>query len=1047
MKKTFMRYMFSASLCILQMLLSQALLGQISTSKIEGVVKDKDTGNPLAGVQVIVEGTRLGNITNKDGYYFVLDVPPGSREITFAYTGYQKTTVSKVLLLAGQTITVNANLSSAVIQIEGIVVEGQSEILIPRDNTSTKQRMTAEQLQSSPASKLEDLMVLKAGVQVGGEGGRSRGIRIRGGRIGEEAMVVDGVMVRNFVANPYRNGQGWIFEQEVGSRGEDTTPLEFSAGSVEEVDIITGGFQAEYGNAQSGIINIVTKEGMDRYKGDVRFTTDEVNDRTADYGYNQLQLNIGGPVPGVPNLFFHGSGEIQGMADQFPTHASEGFRGVNQKFVDRLNEAVRNDPVLGAQSPAFSLEMFEKGYAFWAGKEGQEAGLWSPGNPVRQPNNWQDRTLSTGKLNYSPICTLKIIGSHNFSRNQRAWDDDASYFNTGIATVADLPNRQWAPGETEIYVPQCIARRTKSHNLLLGMDWDFLRSSDRNASFHFRYTDFRSTEINNSSLLTNWVREDNTFMGWSMHDIPFEIESYPNRELPTDKALQHQLYPDGETNWMKEWPYHTPFGMITEHEYYYLSYNYTREKQNTYKGDLDLQWNRQNRAKAGFQITDFENRKFEIGNSSRTRTRNEFNYKPQMYAAYVQNRTDLGDFVFDYGIRYDLFKPKDNWGFRYGDTFGDIYDPQTTHSWSPRFDVGFPVTDRAQMRFSYGVFTQIPGMTYIYNSGNYGALEYSRTDAFESGISYLVSNDIALDIVGYYRDIDGNVAYKDFFRQYYMEHEGRLVRTFTSGYTNGDNGNIKGVDISLDKRFSNNFSFSSSYTLQFSRTTGSYPDAERSSSTTFLDVTTNETFTPPDELLPMDGDRTHVWTNTVNYMFPDDFKNGTLFNGILKNTGIYAIFSLQSGEPIGGDTRHNYITDADMRYLSSYANYLNYYRGRWYTNLDMRINKKFYLGGSRSIGIFSEIFNVLNHKNSQPYPSGYSYDSYLYVTGGKDLVWSADLGEYQRSLFKSDYNQDGVLSVEEAAKGAIAQSFMTSTMNKKTWGLARQVRFGVEFNF
>ena len=1029
-------------------LCAQALFAQLNTGKIEGVVRDSDTGVPLAGAQVTVEGTRLGNVTNEDGYYFILNVPPGSRGITFVYTGYQKTTVSNVLVLAGQTMTVDGSLSSTIIQIDGIVIEGESDILMPRDNTATKQRMTAEQLNSSPATKLEDLMILEAGVQTGGEGGRNRGMRIRGGRIGEEGMVVDGVLVRNFVANPYRDGQGWIFEQEVGSRGEDTTPLEFSAGSVEEVDIITGGFQAEFGNAQSGIINIVTKEGTDKYRGNVRFTTDEVNDRTADYGYNQLQVSVGGPIPGVPNLFFHGSGEIQGVADQFATHASEGFRGVNQTFIDRLNEAVRNDPVFGEQNPAFSLDMFENGYASWAALEGEEnTGVFSPGNPVRQPNNWQDRTLSSFKLTFSPINTLKIIGSHNFSRNQRAWNDAASYFNTGIATVEDLPNRAWATGETEVYVPQGIARRTKSHNMLFGFDWDFLRNSKQNATLHFRFTDFRNTDVNNSSLLTNWVREDNTFMSWSLHDIPFEIESYPNRELPTDKDLQHQLFPDGETNWMKEWPYHTPFGMVVEHEYYYLSYHYTREKQNTYKADLDFQFNKQNRAKAGFQLTNFENRQFRIGNSSRTRTRNEFNYEPQIFAVYAQNRTDLGDFVFDYGLRYDSFKPKDNWGFRYGDTFGDVYDPKNTSSWSPRFDVGFPVTDRAQMRFSYGVFTQIPGMTFIYNSGNYGDLEYSRTDAFEAGVSYLASDDIVLDVVGYYRDIDGNVSRKSFFREYYNESENRLVRTFTSGYGNGDSGNIKGLDISLDKRFSNNFSFSSSYTLQFSRTTGSQPDAERSSSTTFLDATTNETFVPPDELLPMDGDRTHVWTSTVNYMIPDDFRSGTLANTILKNTNIYAIFALKSGEPIGGDTSHNYVTDADMRYLSSYSNYLNVYRGRWYTNLDLRINKRFNLGSSRTLSVFSEIFNVLNHKNPQPYPSGYSYDSYLYVTGGEDLAWSEGLSEYNRSLFKCDFNEDGVLSVEEAAKGAIAQSFMSSTMNKKRWGLARQVRFGVEFTY
>ena len=93
------------------LLLSSNLSAQISTSKIEGVVRDKDTGQPLQGAQVLVEGTRLGNVTNADGYYFILNASPGRRDIVFTYTGYQKTTVSGVLLLAGQTATVNAALS------------------------------------------------------------------------------------------------------------------------------------------------------------------------------------------------------------------------------------------------------------------------------------------------------------------------------------------------------------------------------------------------------------------------------------------------------------------------------------------------------------------------------------------------------------------------------------------------------------------------------------------------------------------------------------------------------------------------------------------------------------------------------------------------------------------------------------------------------------------------------------------------------------------------------------------------------------------------
>ena len=320
--------------------------GQLNTGKIEGTVVNKDTGQPLVGAQVVVEGTQLGNVTNNDGYYFILNVPPGRRDITFTYTGYQKTTIANQLILAGQTTTVDGQLSSTVIQLEGITVEAEAEPLVPRDETSTKRRLTAEKLNEAPANTLEDLLILEAGVQIGGAGGQERELRIRGGRLGEDAMVVDGVTVRNYTANPWRVGQYWIYTHEESSKAEDTTPLEFSTNAVEQLDIITGGFQAEYGNAQSGIVNIVTKEGSPQLKGNVKWTTDQINPETADYGYNSLTTSIGGPVPLIPNLYFHASGELQGYDDTYPTHSDEGFRGVDQEFVDRLNFAVRNDPVL-----------------------------------------------------------------------------------------------------------------------------------------------------------------------------------------------------------------------------------------------------------------------------------------------------------------------------------------------------------------------------------------------------------------------------------------------------------------------------------------------------------------------------------------------------------------------------------------------------------------------------------------------------------------------------------------------------------------------------
>jgi len=1081
---------FAMLTAVTLLLWAVAAFAQLSTGKVEGTVRNKETGQPLPGVQVQIVDTRLGNVTNADGYYFILNVPPGRRSIVFTLLGFQKTTIANQLILAGQTTTINSDLSSTVVELLGITVEGQAEVLVPRDQTVSKQRLTAEKLRETPATRLQDMLVLEAGVQVGGDGAMSREVRIRGGRLGEEAMVVDGITVRNYTANPFRSGLGWVWEQEEASLAESSAPLEFSTGAVEEVDVLTGGFQAEYGNAQSGIINIVTKEGTANWKGNSRFTTDQVNPRTSDWGYNQLQTNIGGPIPGLSNLYINLNGEIQGVADRLPTHADEGFRGINQEFVDRLNHAVRNDIVLGNMLPVFSLDEFKKGAEFYSSKTGKSAALFEPGNPVRVPGNWADRTLASGKLTFYPRKGLSFLSTYNFSRAQNSYPvrDNGNYFATGIASEKDLPNRTWRTSDGDwqkdgiwyCYIPQSYGRRTRTSNLMLGTNWDFYQKAERNGSLQFRWSRVRVQDITSSSLKDNYVRSENTtFMGWSMHDIPFEAETFPFEEVQFIRKVKDQTisykkmvqnfplqgtenarlyYPDGQQPWHRNFFMESPFEANNENDLYWLSYFYEREWQNNYKADVDFQLNRRNRAKLGLQYTDFNNNMYQMHNmSTRRDIGNEFQYNPNMMALYIQNRTDLGDFVFDYGIRFDTFNPVDNWGFRNGDQWGERYYVKKISEWSPRFDVGFPVTDKTQLRFSYGVFTQLPSMSFIFSGENPGGLEFSRTDAYEAGLTYLLSTDLVMDMVAYYRDVIGNVASKDFFRDYVQYKTGRRVREYQTGYTNQDNGNIKGLDFTLRKRFSKNFSYNVMYTLGFSRTTGS-----RYNTTgywnLFIDPSTGEEYRPPDEIRPIEGDVTHKMSANINYLFPEDFKSGTMANKILKNVRAYAVFALQSGAPAyqrlvyGGLSTYHLNAAEDMSWLSFRDGRpiggVNYFRGRWNYNLDLRLSKSFNIRGSKRIDFFGEVFNALNNKLPTPYPSGQTYQGYFRgPMGGVDTKWDDSFDVVKKAWFQCDFNGDGVLSLMEAAKGNIAQSFMFGTMDKSAYGIARQVRLGAEFIF
>jgi outer membrane receptor for ferrienterochelin and colicin len=278
------------------------------TGKVIGTVTDGETGQPLVGAQVVVEGTNLGNVTNEDGYYFVNNVPVGVQAVTAQYLGYQ-TTTNEQRVLAGQTMTVDFRLSSEIVEAAAILAVIEREPLVARDNTISKSRFTGEEIRSLPVDDIDEVITLGAGVYRDGIGGRNvtgtpfgsglGGFVIRGGRSSESTTLVDGVQITDF--------------------GTQNNLSEIGGFGIEEIDVVTGGFNAEFGNAQSGVVNIVTRAGGREFHGNVRFTTDEL-ELEQSYGYNNIQGSIGGPI--VPDvLTFFGSAEITGAEDFFPSVA------------------------------------------------------------------------------------------------------------------------------------------------------------------------------------------------------------------------------------------------------------------------------------------------------------------------------------------------------------------------------------------------------------------------------------------------------------------------------------------------------------------------------------------------------------------------------------------------------------------------------------------------------------------------------------------------------------------------------------------------------
>lgn len=267
--------------CFLYLIfLSTNFFAQVS-GKLTGVVKDENN-QPLIAANVLVEGTNLGAATDLDGRYTILNIRAGTYTIKFRYIGYKTYVVENVRISADQTKVINAKMEPEVITGEEVVIVAKKPI-VEFNQTSSVSSINKDDIKSLPVQSLNEIVNLQAGVIDG---------HFRGGRIGEVQYQVDGVSV----INPYNN----------------SSILEIDKSMIEEVQVISGTFDAKYGQAMSGVVNAVLKTGRDKFEvsGETYFgdyyTTDKRYPNNSDFNPLQIQnyqLSVSGPT-GLPHTTF-----------------------------------------------------------------------------------------------------------------------------------------------------------------------------------------------------------------------------------------------------------------------------------------------------------------------------------------------------------------------------------------------------------------------------------------------------------------------------------------------------------------------------------------------------------------------------------------------------------------------------------------------------------------------------------------------------------------------------------------------------------------------
>ena len=849
-----------AFLGLLLALVATPLAAQ-ETGKIQGRVTDAASGQPIAGAQVVIVGTRLGNITNAEGFYFINNVPAGLQDIQAQYIGYQTVSVRQQRVLAGQTTTQNFSLQQSAVEIAALEIVGETRPLVPRDQVASKNIVTGDKVDELPVDNV--LSVIRGQVGVVATGNKS-GFSIRGGRSGEEAVFVDGVLVRNFNAGD--------------------TQLTIGTNSLSEIDVLTGGFSAEYGEAQSGIINYVTRAGGRKWVGTASIATDEIMPKDWGIGFNRAELSVGGPLFGDLGFFLAGTATGNKSASMgkpwrdFPFYIAQG--------VDTIITCTASNSCISGTGDTRDVTIpnfvrFEEG--------------------GRTPFSNSDEYTLDSKLDYTYGSGSRIFLTGKISRNQ-----GRDNFGGGRGNLYNSQGMGGALG--------------KSQTGILGWTHNFVRSAESALALDVKVA--RQHDFAVGGLLDPQFDLDNRSpaFGFTMSDFEFVVDqdSWKVDEQLLDRFLHNSadgLVPFqnrtdvGASTEFRLNPYGVISGFATKGRN--PGYTYAEEWQWQFRATVDWQVNRQNRLKFGGEYFDIDTRRYLANSLTNAAFAQIWLEKPKRQSIFAQDRLDLGDVVIEAGLRYDRFDPNSNFPNTPG--YFDVDDPASfskapiRSELSPRLGVSFPVTVNSTFRLSYGHFTQLPDLNEYYRGKNTDffrfrntntndiftqPLDMGKTVAFEFGYRQLLAPDFVLDISAYNRDKLKDITSR---KLAWEDPTNPGAFTYLNTFTNADFGSVRGIDVRIDRRFGQVFDATLGYSYQDARNTGTDPFTYvnvfarlEGNANVLLGLPPN----PAQAIRLTEENRKHNITGNFSLQFPS-----THSNKLLANFGLFGTLRVLSGLP------------------------------------------------------------------------------------------------------------------------------------------------------
>ena len=836
---------------VIAITLSMVLLTAGQTGKIAGRVTDSGSGEPLVGCNVLISGTSSGAATDANGEYFIINLTPGSYAVEFSMIGYAAYSASGVQVNIDVTTPVDAALTTEAVELAGVSVTAERPA-IEKTLTSSKQIVSGDMMAAMAVTDVNDVVKTLPGVtEFNGE------LHIRGGRSGEEMYLVDGASVTNAVM------------------GGQAIPVNPSM--VGELQLITGTFNAEYGQAMSGLFNTVLRVPTPGFHASLGFRTSLHQDHfTADKGDFQGK-NV------------YAEAEIMSVVDATGNYTTA-EEGTDYKKVSSYGDKK-------------TIMDFSAG--FGGDPYGAYFSLRTLDDPGRLPGLANDLMSMQAKVNYQLGGNLKLSAETMIISRNSFYDPtyDAERMDAGMDVW------QWVMALDQY-------PRTEENSTQFGITANYVMSP--------------STNINVRLDMMMRTQED----GAKSSDGKF-VDFVNNKQVTANSMYNGA-----------EGPNHTK---VMEHgaaanawyslENVYGHYFKSEETTTTIGVHATNQYNNRHLLKAGFDYRMFNidrsghdvwyGRTLGFTEENPRLQQNSFgDAKPTEIAAYVQDQMEFNDMILNLGLRFDGFNAgsdKGYWATDTDDMAADAtlnpFDPSKRKATemktqiSPRLGVSFPLGDDMAFRYSYGSFFERPFLYRLLNNhmaqmdggtesgffiylGN-ANLDPKKTSKYEMGLQYSVSDNLKLDVAGYYKDISNLAASQEVYAVPYQDdgtgHDNEAGwgtdDTFEAAHysfmVSDHYGNIRGLEMSLSQGGQSGLTGRASYTYSIARGTAS---EARNAGNGSLTQETGNVAADIMTMTTLNWHRPHMLNGFVDYHMN--------VGGMVEKAGLNMTFNIQSGLPV-----------------------------------------------------------------------------------------------------------------------------------------------------